>query len=216
MPRLASISSFETFYGVSASALVKPKIGRALDLATMFIQETLNTDFTEATHTDYFVVKPYHVRIPDDLIMLRLSNGFVSDSPALEVSTRYSRSDEFVLEESEVYVLDAEKGLCKLYEDLLGGDRLRVFGLTSAINDTRSIELKVVYNAGFTETEDAVGEYYLGVPKYLKEVCISQALEVYDQIQESKDIKFTAIREAHALDRYRRFNAAQVVPYHTQ
>lgn len=206
MPHLVSIEDFGQHFNEDIDEDVKPTVSRALDLASYFIQEQIECEFDQHSRTDKFAVNDRMPRVGNTRILLRLSSGLVSPDQPVSVSMKGAGYEEFA--EPDTFDVDYRRGYLTI--DEVGMAKVQ------SVTIPANWDFLVTFQAGFEVEEDDVGQLYKAVPKDLKDMCLLQAVEVYEKIVEEKEPVFTVLKESQALKRYTRFHSARVLPYHSE
>lgn len=206
--KLVSVLETRAALGFQSTNDVNHKLNIALDTTTTLLSELLETNFDQGARIDkFFISKEQHPFI-GSFVSLKLSNGFVNVTPAVEVRTASFLSSlpaGELVNMAEVEI-NYEKGLVLItYE----GSYLPSIYRSRFEGD---LFTQVAYTSGFATQGTEYGPVFTNIPEWLKRVAIYTALNVYNTLVNT-DLKdpLKGLR-AMMLDRHIRFSPASFIP----
>lgn len=179
MTMLAKLSEIRVRLGVPADVTIDTALLSALESATLYLESILKTGFEAGSYVDDFKIPRPGTGVDLNEPVFRLANGFVDQSgTVVAVKLAYSRADmaSAPVADADFYRVNEEKGLVRLSSGFFAEY------VIPSVGTYESLEMlyRVEYDAGFQTTTVAnEGDYYTGVPGWLKEAALVMAMELY-------------------------------------
>lgn len=185
MATLLSVTDFRTRLDICDSPETNDKALYSLEVATSYLSEMLRTSFDRQALTDLFNVDPDGEPWDGDFPMLYLSQGFVyqPETLTLKLASSIPELPSTDAIDSNYRHVDATKGLVLMIEDLDAEINVPDWSIGC------EFFAQADYTAGFTTDSDEFGDFYTGIPSWLREAATLEARRVFEMDSLCEDRK---------------------------